>query len=109
MNQLDLFSTAAPAQYDNNPLPPLPQPAPSEGEARKVVGTVADEKKRTGTQCDAILTRLREGTVTNFELSEISLKYTGRISDLRKDGHVIEIVHRNKVSGLTLYRLKEGT
>ncbi len=104
MNQLDLFQTTAPEQYDGNPL------APVRGEASEpiVVGTVADQKKRTSTQCDAILARLREGSATNFELSEISLKYTGRISDLRKLGHDIECVHRNKVTGLTLYRIKEA-
>jgi hypothetical protein len=87
---------AAPPQYDNIPLP---EPV--------VVGTVADEKKRTGNQCETILARLREGAVTNHELAEISLKYTGRLSDLRKQGHVIECVTINRATGLSVYRLKE--
>ena len=95
--QLNLFGeTTAPPQYDNIPLP---EPA--------VVGTVADEKKRTGNQCETILARLREGAVTNHELAEIALKYTNRISDLRKQGHVIECVTINRATGLSVYRLKE--
>jgi hypothetical protein len=102
--QLDLFSTTAPAQYDDMPLA-----QPERTEAPVITGTVADQMKRTGTQCDAILARLREGSATNHELSEISLKYTGRISDLRKMGHDIECVKIERVSGLSVYRLKEGT
>ncbi len=96
MSQLNLFGPDAPPQYDNIPLP---EPA--------VVGTVADEKKRTGNQCETILARLREGAVTNHELAEIALKYTNRISDLRKQGHVIECVTINRATGLSVYRLKE--
>ena len=101
MNQLDLFGdTTAPAQYAHNPLPP--QPLPEKGEARV---SVKDEKKRYGNQCETILAKLREGSVTNHELSDISLKYTSRISDLRKAGHVIECVVRS--GGLRIYRIKE--
>lgn len=107
MGQLDLFADlSAPAQYDNNPLPPQAQP--EKGEA--VIGTVADEKNRCARHRDAILALLREGSVTNGELETVGgNRFGARIHELRKDGHVIEIVHRNKVSGLTLYRLKEGT
>jgi hypothetical protein len=40
-------------------------------------------------QCELILDALREGPKTNTQLSEISLKYTGRISDLRANGYEI--------------------
>lgn len=91
--QRSLFETSAPAQYDGNMI--------------VETGTVADEKKRTGNQCETILARLREGSATNHELAEISLKYTGRLSDLRKQGHVIECMRINRATGLSVYRLKE--
>lgn len=102
--QRTMFDVEAPAQSPAIPL------APVRGEAGEptVVGTVADEKKRTGTQCDAILARLREGSATNFELTDIALRYSARICSLRKLGHVIEIVHTNNKTGLRIYRLKEG-
>lgn len=48
-----------------------------------------EDRTRTRGHAAQILDRLRRGPVTNRELSEISLKYTGRISDLRKSGWVI--------------------
>ena len=63
------------------------------------------ERPRLQSQCDKILERLREGDATNAELAAISLKYTGRISDLRNAGHTIEIISRDRASGLTIYRL----
>ena len=65
------------------------------------------EKKRISKQCALILARLREGPATNRELSEISLKYTSRISDLRNSGYVIEVVSRDHATGLVVYRLVE--
>lgn len=99
--QLDLFS--------HGPSEPTVAQA-REAEARevpRVVGTVADEKKRTGSQCDAILARLQEGAATNHELAEISLKYTSRVSDLRKRGVNVECVEINRETGLSVYRIKE--
>ena len=63
------------------------------------------EKVRLSRQCQEILNRLREGPATNRELSRISLKYTGRISDLRKLGYIIECYDRNPATGLARYRL----
>jgi hypothetical protein len=104
MNQLDLFDTTAPTQYDNMPL------APDRKAEARTLGTVADEKNRAGRHRDAILALLREGSATNGDLEAVGgNRFGARIHELRKDGHVIEIVHRNRESGLTLYRLKEGT
>jgi len=52
-----------------------------------------------------MLSRLRQGRVTNTELATMSLKYTGRISDLRKAGHDIRCVDRDRASGVTWYAL----
>lgn len=50
-----------------------------------------------------ILNRLRLGPASNTELSGISLKYTSRISDLRKHGFDIEC--RRQAGGWNLYYL----
>lgn len=42
----------------------------------------------------------------NVELSQIALKYTSRISDLRKAGHDVVCVSRHRESGLTYYALR---
>ena len=54
-----------------------------------------------------MLKLLRRGRVTNTALSKISLKYTGRISDLRKAGYDIRCVDRDRASGLSWYELHE--
>ena len=48
----------------------------------------ADVKRLTG-QNAAVLARLRAGPATNAELAAIALKYTSRISDLRKAGFTV--------------------
>lgn len=48
----------------------------------------ADVKRLTG-QNAAVLARLREGPATNAELAAIALKYTSRVSDLRKAGFTV--------------------
>jgi hypothetical protein len=63
-----------------------------------------DERRLTG-QNAAILQALRIGAMTNVELSRISLKYTGRISDLRAAGY--RIVCERGDGGLNVYRLEE--
>ena len=52
-----------------------------------------------------ILQRLEQGRASNVELAKISLKYTSRISDLRKAGYVV-VCHRDN-GGLSWYELKE--
>ncbi len=59
---------------------------------------------RLDSQCDRMLARLQKGAATNVELSAISLKYTSRISDLRKLGHDIPEPEK-RPNGLTVYRL----
>lgn len=45
---------------------------------------------RLSRQCEAILERLQRGPATSAELAELALKYSGRISDLRRAGHKIQ-------------------
>ena len=60
---------------------------------------------RVGTQAAQILRLLQCRPATNLELSGISLKYTGRISDLRAAGYTIKC-HREH-GGLTTYTLEQ--
>jgi len=86
-----------------NQQPTLFERLPYEGQA-----TAGPEHRRMGRQCRAILELLRAAGsvgVTNRELSEISLKYTGRISDLRKRGYRIECDQDRRPNGLATYRL----
>ena len=66
-----------------------------------------DEQRRLESQNAAILARLRQNTCTNLALAKIALKYTSRISDLRKAGHDIRVVKR-KPSGICVYKLFEN-
>jgi hypothetical protein len=110
MNQTTMFDLTAPTPYDNTPLPP--QALPEKGESRKpvVVGTVKGEKGRCAKNRAAILALLREqGSATNHELEEVGgNRFGARIHELRKE-HDIELVYHNHETGLTMYRLKEGT
>lgn len=63
------------------------------------------EQRRLSGQSLRILERLRQGPATNRELAAIGLKYTSRISDLRKAGYDVRVVHRLRDTGLTIYRL----
>jgi hypothetical protein len=63
------------------------------------------EVNRLASQNQQILARLKRGPATNVELAGISLKYTGRISDLRKVGHVI--TPERVKGGVTIYRLEQ--
>ena len=88
MNQPFLFPT--------NP-PPLPPSDPH---------VVPDERPRLTGQNAEILARLRCGPATNRELARISLKYTSRISDLRKAGYDVRVISRDRRTGHTLYELR---
>lgn len=77
-----------------NDTPIFPQPP-----------SLAAEAGRLSSQCETILKRLQQGPATNRELSEIALKYTSRISDLRKAGYNVVLVSRD-ASGLATYELK---
>jgi hypothetical protein len=71
----------------------------------KVRGSV--EEPRLSAQCRAILAKLKEGPATNKELAAISLKYTGRISDLRQSGIEVDVASRDRKTGVTVYKLRE--
>lgn len=64
------------------------------------------ERKRLSAQNQAVLDRLTHGPATNCELAAISLKYTGRISDLRAAGYAIGIVESDRKSGRVVYALE---
>lgn len=90
MNQPSLFSPTAPAiTFADTQLPESAKP-------------------RLGKQCAAILERLMRGPATNRELAELSLKYTGRISDLRKSGYTIILDRHDTATGFATYRLENA-
>lgn len=69
---------------------------------------VEEEKPRLAGQCAEILELLQsKARVTNKEMAIISLKYTSRVSDLRKAGHVITCVDRDHKTGECGYELEE--
>lgn len=61
------------------------------------------DKKRLSGQNRKILDLLRRGPATGRELAAISMKYTSRVSDLRKAGCEIECQQR--AGGNSLYTL----
>ena len=67
----------------------------------------SEDVPRLSKQCQQILDALRRRPMTNQELSEISLKYTSRVSDLRAAGYVIVNARMPGGNGLTTYFLKE--
>ena len=91
MTQATLFDETAPV------LPPI----------RVNASVNPIEAPRLSRQCGLILERLRLGAATNVELSQLALKYTGRISDLRAAGYKISVIQRDHESGLNTYRLVE--
>lgn len=66
---------------------------------------IRQERERLSGQCSLILGMLMTGRKTNRDLSHHSLKYTGRISELRDKGHDIRLVARNRETGLCWYAL----
>ena len=63
------------------------------------------ERPRLAKQCRTILQRLKNGSATNDELSQLARKYTGRLSELREAGCTITCFDRDYKTGLTNYRL----
>jgi hypothetical protein len=64
---------------------------------------------RLSNQCSRILTLLAsspDGRVSNYELSAVSLKYTSRISELRKAGVNVVCVDHDKKTGLAHYAIQ---
>lgn len=64
-----------------------------------------EDVARLSKQCQAILAKLRTGPCTNYELAALALKYTSRISDLRKHGFNVRMTERRK-DGTTIYELR---
>jgi hypothetical protein len=55
-------------------------------------------------QCATILNLFQNrGVASNLELSKIALKYTSRISDLRRRMHDIRVTRRDYQTGYTEY------
>ena len=65
----------------------------------------AEAKPRLSRQALAILARLQRGPASNRDLCSLSLKYTGRISDLRANGYQVECFGQNHKTGEAWYRL----
>jgi hypothetical protein len=87
MNQLSLF--------DQRPASPPPTDP----------HVVADDEQRLTGQNRTILYMLRQRPHTNDELSEIALKYSSRISDLRAAGYTITATRQK--GGVFIYTLEE--
>lgn len=68
-------------------------------------GVSAASQPRLSRQCQLILDRLRQGPATNHELAGLALKYTSRLSDLRKAGYSVTCVAHNRVTGVATYEL----
>lgn len=62
--------------------------------------------QRLAAQNATILSMLEHGDVSNRQLASVALKYTSRISDLRKAGHNIRLLRHNRATGETWYRLR---
>lgn len=66
------------------------------------------EAKRLSDQCQRILALFLaspERRASNRQLAAVSLKYTSRISDLRRAGFAVEVASRDHASGLVIYQL----
>lgn len=63
--------------------------------------------RRWSQQCERIYQRLQRGPATNQELAQLALKYTSRISDLRKGGVCVECIEHDHVTGRTVYALTD--
>lgn len=65
----------------------------------------AEELVRSGQmdgQCREILDRLRKGPASSTDLAYYSLKYTARVSDLRRRGYTIKATRSGEVWWYTL-------
>lgn len=72
------------------------------------VRVTREERPRLARQALLILGRLQQGPATNGELSQIALRYSARVFELKAAGHDIRITKRDHVTGLTVYALVVG-
>jgi len=56
------------------------------------------ERPRLSKQCKIVLDRLRSGPATNYDLAAIALKYSARISDIRRAGIAVQNFKRGSLS-----------
>ena len=64
-----------------------------------------DPPDRLTGQRAKIIERLQSGPATNTELTQIAMRFTARIHELRKCGYDIRIVRQDRDSGLVWYEL----
>jgi hypothetical protein len=66
---------------------------------------------RLSNQCSRILTLFTsspDGRVSNYELASVALKYTSRLSDLRKAGYDIVCTDLDHKTGLAHYEIQRA-
>lgn len=64
-----------------------------------------EARPRLSRQNAAILARLQQGPASNHELAQIALKYTSRLSEIKKAGYAVRIVSRDHETGRVVYAL----
>lgn len=84
--------------------PALHNLTPREREREGLATGPAVDRPRLNKQCQAILERLKRGPAINEELSRMSLKYTSRLSDIRKAGYTVQA--ESMGGGVWRYTLK---
>jgi hypothetical protein len=67
-------------------------------------GPPAQDRERLRGETDKLLARLRRGPASGPELMRLTGNHTGRISDLRKQGHTINAARVS--GGVWLYTLE---
>ena len=65
----------------------------------------SEEAPRLTAQCQAVYERLQQGPASNAELVTIATRFGARLHDLRGSGIEIEIISRDRKSGLVWYAL----
>lgn len=68
-------------------------------------GPPVEDVPRTKGQALEILARLRQGPATNTELTQICLRYSARIHELRRSGHTISGVRGS--GGVWVFTLED--
>lgn len=65
------------------------------------------EARRLSAQAQSILERLQRGRASNADLSAIAQRFGARLFDLRRAGYRVEIVERDRDTGITVYELRQ--
>jgi hypothetical protein len=66
------------------------------------------ERKRLTGQNLAILDALKRGPMRNTDLALIALKYTSRLSDIRKAGYEVRVKCHDRQTGVVVYELVQN-